>query len=212
MNNDLQFILYGLPVLLISLTFHEIAHGFTAYKLGDLTAKEDGRLSLNPLKHIDPLGLIVLIVARIGWAKPVYVNPRNLNNPKKDMAIISLAGPMTNFVLSILFFIPLFAFEIMETPPNIPQNFLFFIRTGFYLNIVLAVFNLLPLPPLDGSKILGSFLPDRLYSKFMRLDSRIGFVLLLLLSITGMLSKILEPMIESVMFLYIYVASKIIGL
>ena len=210
-GNDLQFILVYLPIILLSLTFHEIAHGFAAYKLGDLTAKNDGRLSLNPIRHIDPIGLIVLLVARIGWAKPVMINPNNLENPKKDMAIISLAGPLTNLLLSVLFFIPWFILNSMESPPNMPAYFYALIEAGVYLNVVLAVFNLLPIPPLDGSKIIGSLLPDHLYYKIVH-NSRIGMLVLIILVFTGVFSQIIFPMVSSVIKLYEYAAGGIIKL
>ena len=206
---DVQFILVGLPVILISLTVHEIAHGYTAYRLGDLTAKNDGRLSLNPLRHIDPLGLIIMILYRFGWAKPVMVNPNNLKNPKKDMALISVAGPASNIVLSILFFIPLYA--LMTTIDT--TSYLFnFLVTGVNINIVLAVFNCLPVPPLDGSKIFGILLPDRIYYKTVMINSIIGMGVLLLLMLTGVLSMVIMPMRDFVLNLYIFAANTIVGL
>ena len=211
-NPQLQDILIRLPVLLLSLTLHEIAHGFAAFKLGDLTAKKDGRLSLNPIRHIDPLGLLLLLVARFGWAKPVMVDPRNLKNPKKDMAIISLAGPLTNFVLSVLFFIPWFVLQINELPLVLPEYFYSFLELGIFFNISLALFNLLPLPPLDGSKIFGSLLPDHIYNKTVEFNPRIGIGILFLLSFTGLLGKIIIPMIIAVFDFYKLVALLLVGL
>jgi Zn-dependent protease len=186
---------------------HEIAHGFASYKLGDLTAKNDGRLSLNPLRHIDPIGFILMMTYHFGWAKPVMINPYNLKNPKKDMAIISLAGPVANFILSILFFIPMFALQAV-----MPAYFTVFFEQGFFLNISLAVFNMLPAPPLDGSKVFGSFLPDRVYYKVVHSNPRICMAVLLLLSFTGYLSKIIEPILYGVFNLYFFTASLIAGL
>jgi Zn-dependent protease len=186
--------------------FHEIAHGFSAYKLGDVTAKNDGRLSLNPLRHIDPLGFLLMIVYHFGWAKPVMINPYNLKNPKRDMAIISLAGPMTNFILSILFFIPLVALR------DLPEYLAMFAQEGFFLNISLAVFNMLPLPPLDGSKVFGSFLPDQIYYKFVHSNPRIGMGIILLLSFTGVLSRIIQPILYGVLNFYYFIATFIAGL
>jgi len=209
-NINLQYILVNLPIIILSLTLHEIAHGFAAYRLGDVTAKKDGRLSLNPLRHIDPIGLIVLLTLHFGWAKPVMINPNNLKNPKKDMAIISLAGPLTNFILSIVFFIPMYIFYINSA--NIPGYVEQLIQTGYIINVSLAIFNFLPIPPLDGSKILGSLLPDRVYYKTVMYDPRIGMGILLILSFTKVLSKIINPMIDSVGYFYIFIATLITGL
>ena len=211
-NFNLTYTLISLPVILLSLTLHEIAHGYTAYKLGDFTAKNDGRLSLNPLRHIDPIGFILLLIFHFGWAKPVMINPYNLKDPKKDMAVISLAGPLTNFLLSLLFFIPMLFMANMEFTNTFLSILYYFLQIGYSMNILLAVFNILPLPPLDGSKVFGSLLPDRIYYNIMRFDSRISMVILLLLSYSGWLSKILTPMMNSVNSLYNLAGSFILGL
>jgi len=211
-NFNLTYTLISLPVILLSLTLHEIAHGYTAYKLGDFTAKNDGRLSLNPLRHIDPIGFILLLIFHFGWAKPVMINPYNLKDPKKDMAVISLAGPLTNFLLSLLFFIPMLIMANMEYANVFLSILYYFLQIGYSMNILLAVFNILPLPPLDGSKVFGSLLPDRIYYNIMRFDSRISMVILLLLSYSGWLSKILTPMMNSVNSLYNLAGSFILGL
>ena len=211
-NPELHDILVRLPVLLLSLTLHEIAHGFAAFKLGDLTAKKDGRLSLNPIRHLDPIGFLLLLMYQFGWAKPVRVNPNNLKNPKKDMAIISLAGPITNIALSVLFFIPWFILQISEILPNLPIYLNSVLETGLFINISLAVFNILPVPPLDGSKVLGSLLPDHIYYKTVMFNPGLGILVLLLLSFTGFLSKVIIPMINSVFQLYVFVASLIVAL
>ena len=209
----LDYIIVNLPIVILSLTLHEIAHGYTAYRLGDLTAKNDGRLSLNPLRHIDPIGLVVLAIFHFGWAKPVMVNPKNLKNPKKDMAIISLAGPLTNYALSALFYIPLFAMGIKN--PLVQDitgsgYLVLYLRMGFIMNISLASFNILPVPPLDGSKVFGSLLPDRLYYKIVLFAPQISIGILLLLSVTGLLSYIIVPMMVSVTYLY-YIAARFIS-
>jgi Zn-dependent protease len=213
LENIFQYIdLVYLPVLILSLMLHEIAHGFASYKLGDLTAKNDGRLSLNPLRHIDPIGFILMLVYHFGWAKPVMINPYNLNNPKKDMAVISLAGPMTNLLLSILFFIPLLMLQAANAFDGIPEYLALFIEQGFTLNVSLAVFNMLPIPPLDGSKVFGSFLPDHLYYKVVHSNPRIGMGILLLLSFTGYLSKVIRPIISAAIYFYYFIGLLIAGL
>jgi len=191
---------------------HEIAHGYTAYKLGDITAKKDGRLSLNPLRHIDPIGFIMLLILHIGWARPVRINPYNLKDPKKDMAVISLAGPIMNFVLSILFFIPLYIYTDGFHTADLSNYTVLFFYIGMTLNLSLAVFNILPLPPLDGSKVFGSLFPDRIYAKIVMFNPNISMGILILLSFTNILSNILSPMINSVFHLYLFLADYISGL
>ena len=147
-------------ILIISIVIHEIAHGAVANHLGDPTAKYAGRLSLNPIPHLDPIGSVlipfILIITGspflIGWAKPVPINPHNLRNPKKDMAKIAIAGPAVNFIVAIFFSI------LIQTTP-LSGEILTIFSIIIFLNILLGVFNLMPIPPLDGSKILFSFLP-----------------------------------------------------
>ena len=158
-----------LPIVLIALTFHECAHGFIAYKLGDPTAKYMGRLTLNPIKHIDPIGAICLLLVHFGWAKPVPIDITNFKNSKRDMALSALAGPCANiaigfvgcflYVLTIILLTPVqFESEFAVNLANIGLTFLYYFG---WLNISLALFNLIPIPPLDGSKILYAFLPSK---------------------------------------------------
>ena len=165
----IQMLLSVIPIL-ICLTIHELAHGLTAYALGDDTAKQMGRLTLNPLRHIDPMGFIMLLVVRFGWAKPVPVNMRNFQNPKFGMAITALAGPMSNFLLAalILFFqVPLSALAMGS---EIGWHMASMLRLTAMISIFLGLFNLLPIPPLDGSKILFSVLEDTRYHWLMRYE------------------------------------------
>ncbi len=174
-----RFLFRAVPAL-ICVVFHEISHGYVSYRLGDETAKTQGRLSLNPLRHIDPLGLLMLIVVGFGWARPVSVNMYNFKNPKRDMAITALAGPVSNillaFVLLIIDRMLLSAFTFRTGGFTIHT----FITTTAQISVYLGVFNLIPIPPLDGSKVLFSILPNSLYNMLMRYE-RYGMVLLIFL-------------------------------
>ena len=172
MNGNLVDLLLSLPAVLLSLTLHECAHGWVAYRLGDPTAKDLGRLTLNPIRHIDPIGAISLLLFRIGWAKPVPINPRNFKRPRAGMALTAAAGPITNFLIAFVstFFL-LLSYNGGEKIPvtsavtSFLALFLYYLFRFFYLlqvmNIALALFNLLPLPPLDGSRLLTLILPRR---------------------------------------------------
>ena len=167
---------------LICITFHELAHGFTAYRLGDRTAKDMGRLTLNPIKHIDPIGLIMLMIFRFGWAKPVPVNMYNFRNPKWFMAVTAFAGPLSNIILAM---IVMFIYGLVFTALGgiYAQGTGAVVRDIFentvYISIALAVFNLMPIPPLDGSKVLFSLLSEEVYYKILRYE-RYGIILLII--------------------------------
>ena len=136
---------YSLPGLLVAIVFHELAHGLTAYALGDDTAKREGRLTLNPLKHIEPIGFLAMLIFKFGWAKPVPINPLNFKKRKRDTLLVSLAGPISNFFLAIL--------VVIILKSNIVRNYLLtqMLVITLWYNIMLGIFNLLPFPPLDGS-------------------------------------------------------------
>ena len=162
---DLNTLLLAVPAILIALTFHEYAHAYVAFRLGDPTAKHMGRLTLNPLAHLDPMGTIMIFLIHFGWAKPVPVDPRYLGNPKRDLMWISAAGPLMNMALALVSGILLrvfmaigFANTYARSPASIIFQMLYF---SLYINLALAFFNLLPIPPLDGSKILAGLLPNR---------------------------------------------------
>jgi len=207
-----------IPAILLALTIHEFFHGYAAFCLGDKTAKWDGRLSLNPIKHIDPIGMLMLLIVGFGWAKPVMVNPYNLRNPKRDMAIIALAGPVSNFVTAFFaLFISTFLFVSgwLGSGPVGMYTITFF-QLLFSINVVLGIFNLIPIPPLDGSKILGMFMPHHIYWRYM--NFRYWFIVLLLLLMgprLGLnigLGLILEPGISAIWRGYLFVILRFLGL
>ena len=189
MNRILE-LLICVPTVLIALTFHECAHGFVAYKLGDPTAKAMGRLSLNPIKHLDPIGAICMLLCGFGWARPVPIDPRYFKYRKLGMAISALAGPLSNLLLAF-FGCLLYSFSWnLLSGHSFHTNFIYylalawltFIENFAWLNIALAIFNLIPLPPLDGSRIFSVFLPEKQYFGLMRYESyiAIGFFIILL--------------------------------
>ena len=176
--------------VLLCLTVHETCHGFVAYALGDPTAKRQHRLSLNPLHHIDWFGLAMMVVAGFGWAKPVPVNPNYFKNPKRGMAITALAGPLSNFVLAIAL---LWGTKLVWLYTTAEGWLLFLLQTAL-LSIGLGVFNLIPIPPLDGSKILLSLLPERPYRLVLRYE-RIGIVVLWLVVLGGVGDRVMDTVI-----------------
>jgi len=195
--------LITLPVILISLSVHEWMHGYMAYRLGDPTAKSMGRLSFNPLRHIDPIGFLALMFFHVGWAKPVSVNSRYFKNPKRDLALTALAGPASNFVLAfVCAFLSVFLFKIGLSLDLLTKTpFLVFctmVDSMVIINLGLCVFNLIPIPPLDGSKILYSVLPYQVIYKIIPYEKYIQFVMIFLLWL-GVLSK---PIQLAVQFFY----------
>ena len=193
--------------VLLCLTVHETCHGLAAYALGDPTAKSMHRLSLNPLHHIDWFGLAMMFVAGFGWAKPVPVDPRYFKKPKQGMAVTALAGPVSNFLLAVLLILISKAIYLYAPYTAVwSAVFTFCLYTAAPLSIGLGLFNLLPIPPLDGSKVLGVLLPDEAYSKLMRYE-RYGILLLLALSLLGVTGNFISGVIVRVyetMFNLIY--------
>lgn len=219
----IQEILLRIPVLLVALTVHEVAHGYVAMRLGDPTAKALGRLSLNPLKHIDPIGALCMLVFRFGWAKPVPVNTRYFKNPRRDMAICAAAGPVSNFIMAflgvLLFYISAFIIGFRDHQIGIALKTTFLdyvipsvsfaerfqfvwlslLQTFILLNISLGVFNLIPVPPLDGSRIFLQFLPPKYYFAVMKYEQYImlGLMALLWLDIIDLpLSRIVILLLD----------------
>ncbi|MDO9365343.1 MAG: site-2 protease family protein [Methylotenera sp.] len=196
-----KIVIYALPVI-FAITVHEAAHGYVAKYFGDMTAHNAGRITLNPLKHIDPFGTILLPALTImlggilfGWAKPVPVDFSRLRNPKKDMLWVAAAGPASNLVMAIFWALVLKYSVLMPEAFILPLALM--AKAGVMINIVLMVLNLLPLPPLDGGRIAVSLLPHHLAQPFAQLE-RYGFIILIVLLFTGVLSKILMPLISVV--------------
>ena len=193
----IQQIIILAPALLFALTIHEYAHGYVAYQFGDPTALNQGRLTLNPLKHIDPMGVLCFVILKIGWAKPIPVNAAYFKNPRRDLLWVSLAGPGANVIgaLASAVLVKLLAFFLHNLPGAVLMPVLQMLVASVWINIVLAVFNLVPIPPLDGSKILSGLLPPGLARGYARLEP-FGFIILLVLFYTGILPKLIMPIVS----------------
>lgn len=183
--------------ILICITVHECCHGLCALALGDDTAKRAGRLSLNPVKHFDVVGFIMLLVVHFGWAKPVPVNMRNFKNPKQGMAITALAGPACNLIITLVFLAVYGLLYSLLSKVGFGETLLELLMLTAYMSLGLCLFNLVPVPPLDGSKVLFSLLPDSAYMKLMRYE-RYGSLLLLLLVWSGILGRPFSRLIQTV--------------
>ena len=207
MQEILYYILIGVVPVLLAITLHEAAHGWVADKLGDPTARKLGRITLNPIKHIDPQGtifipLMMIVLSKMllgtllvfGWAKPVPVDPRHFKQPLLDMALVALAGPGSNFVMASLWalFISLSAALISDR--SMLEHLVFMGEIGIFINVLLMVLNLLPLPPLDGGRIVAGVLPKQMAITYLRIEPY-GFFILMALLFSGVLGKILMPLI-----------------
>lgn len=195
-------LLASIPGVLVAITFHEFAHGYAAYKLGDNTAKNEGRLSLNPLDHLDPVGTLMLLFAGFGWGKPVHVNPIQYTRKismEKGEAIVSVAGPLTNMILALvlaLIYGALVKFASIEfLLSNVGNIIKVILASAISINIGLGVFNLIPLPPLDGSKIIMPFLPYNA-KQWFRSNEQIFYIIFVVIWITGIASLIITPPIN----------------
>lgn len=206
---------WAIPIL-FAISLHEVAHGWVASYFGDQTARLSGRLSLNPIKHIDPIGtvlvpLVMLLVSNFifGWAKPVPVDARNLNHPRRDMAFVALAGPTANLLMALFWGLIAKVGELSDAGGNdwlgIPMVYMG--SAGILINVVLGVLNLLPLPPLDGGKVLISILPPRLAYKVSLIEPY-SFIILILLMFSGILSTIIGPLV----YLLIHLIGMLFGL
>lgn len=211
-SEKLLYVLISVFCVLLSLTLHEFGHGLAAYAMGDKTAKSSGRLSLNPIDHLDPIGALCLFLFGFGWAKPVPVNPYNFKYKKGGMVLTSLAGPITNFIIA---FIAMLIMTIIGNVSFSSCGIGFDLASVFYnvcyylliMNLGLGIFNLIPIPPLDGSKVVGAVLPTDLYFNYMRYE-RFGFIILIILINMPFFDTILNACLNGIMSLY----SNIMGL
>ena len=184
-----------LPIVMLALSLHETAHGYVALKLGDPTAQNYGRLTLNPVKHFDPIGFLCMVLFGFGWAKPVPINARYFKNPKRGMALSAAAGPISNLLLAVIFAL-LWRIELEIAPEYFTDRFLYnvfywvqeFLVAGITLNVGFAVFNLIPIPPFDGSRMFLVLLPQDLYFKVMRYERQLYAILMIAL-VLGVLDK-----------------------
>ena len=193
MTNYLMGLLISIPGLILALSLHEFAHGYAAYLMGDNTAKYSGRLSLNPLDHLDPMGTLCLFLFKFGWANPVHINPYNFRNRRLGIVTVSLAGPFMNFLTALVLSLVLSVFVRYAPYSNVNEFIYLVLLSAIQLNVGLMCFNLIPIPPLDGSKVLLEFLPYSLRETFYRLEQYSSFILMALL-FTNVLNPVLQAM------------------
>lgn len=197
-----KLVALALP-LILAVTVHEAAHGWVADRLGDNTARALGRITLNPIKHIDWLGTVILPMAMFattgflfGWAKPVPVNPQNLRNPRRDMALVAVAGPGVNLIMALIWAVlALVATSLLQSVPQIGLPLVFMSAAGVFINVILMALNLLPLPPLDGGRVVTGLLPLRAARVFAKIEP-FGFPILILMLLSGVLSWFLWPVVQ----------------
>lgn len=204
-DNIIEY-LYIIPAALIAIILHEIAHGLVSSWLGDPTPKRQGRLSLNPLKHLDPIGTLCLILFHVGWAKPVVVNPEYYKHKKGGMALVALAGPLVNFILAILSILIISLISAFATTDSTFITIIFnFFTYLAIINLGLGIFNLIPIPPLDGSRIIGSLLSDNAYEVYMKIE-RFGFIIIALLlfmsSLGGGGTSFVSELVENIFWFF----------
>ena len=191
MFEDIGHLIAGVPGIVIAMVIHEFSHARVAYALGDFTPKLEGRLTLNPAAHIDPIGLVMLFFVHFGWAKPVHINPLNFSNPRRDDILVSLAGPLSNLITAFVFTILLVIMVKLHIPFS--EGLLVVFQLIIVYNINFAIFNMLPIPPLDGSHILRNLLPYELARAYAQLE-RYSFIFLIIILATPILSYVFVPL------------------
>ena len=196
-SNPLGFVLSFLA-LVVAISVHEFSHAFVADRLGDPTPSLQGRLTLNPLAHLDPIGTILLLFFRFGWGKPVQFDPFNLHNPRRDAALISVAGPISNFLMAIVGSLLLRGVLLLPIAPPVVNIVLNFLVSFVSVNIVLGIFNLVPIHPLDGFKIVGGFLSEHQAKQWYELE-RYGYIFLIALLLTPAMTNLISPPINFLM-------------
>ncbi|WP_163328633.1 site-2 protease family protein [Desulfurobacterium thermolithotrophum] len=205
MHEWIMNFLIALPAILWAITIHEFAHGYIAYKLGDPTPKITGRLTLNPFAHLDIIGFLALVLVHFGWAKPVMVNPNNFRiDPRKGEILVASGGPLANFLSAFVSVLVLKYFPFSSLPFNISEPLFLIFKYSIFINVAFGIFNLLPIPPLDGSKILEALLPPKLYYSYKKIEPY-GPIILIILVISPLLNWILVPLVNIVINLMLMI-------
>lgn len=210
----LKELVYTLPAIIVALSMHEFAHAFVAYKLGDVSQKERGRLSLNPLHHLDPMGTLSLLIFRFGWAKPVQVDPYFFRNRKEGMIWTSVAGPLVNLIMGFVFvfiYVLMVKFGFLYSSNQILSYIMVLLPMCAIINVGLGIFNLIPIPPLDGSKILMGILPEETYFKLMQYEQYLSILLIFLL-LSGFLNTPLVGARSAIIQCFTNIALAILGM
>jgi len=216
-DGGIESVIFAIPALLIAITFHEFAHAYSAYKLGDNTPKHQGRITLNPIKHLDPIGTVLILAAGFGWGRPVEINPSNFDKKwsmSKGEAIVSVAGPLANFILAFLFIIAWYLmrhFGVFADLGDWGNPVRRIVEACILINIGLGIFNLIPLPPLDGSKILMHFLSYNAKAWFVS-RQHIFYIIFIIMFVTGMAGNIIMPAIAGVFNGMYWIVSNIAGI
>lgn len=211
LENTIIAILINIPIALLALSVHEAAHGYISNKLGDPTARNLGRITINPIKHLDPIGFICMVLFGIGWANPVPINTRYFKKPRRDMALSAAAGPISNLLLAVVFALLMKLFfslpiTVLSSLGVFTEIIILFLMQAISLNVFFAVFNLIPVPPFDGSRILYVFLPPKYYFGVMKYERYIclGFMLLLFFGVLDPVLNLLSGTLENLIYKIIF--------